>query len=119
MSLQKQGEKAVLQSDIKPPANSDQKARINLKIKIPETIKVDITDGSGSITIESVQGDLTVKDGSGSLTIVEIDGYVTVSDGSGSIAIQDVKKNVFIVIREEGSGLVEVEGVKGKVTIRP
>jgi hypothetical protein len=173
LSLQKQGKKAVLQSDIKPPADSDQKARINLKIKIPETIKVDITDGSGSIsvdnlhaslkidddtgsiniknvsgevrigdssgsiaieeitgnvfisdgsgsiTIESVQGDLTVKDGSGSLTIVEIDGNVTVSDGSGSIDIQDVKKNVFIVIREEGSGLVEVEGVKGRVTIRP
>ena len=83
------------------------------------TGNVFVTDGSGSILIESVRGDINVKDGSGSLTIVEIDGNVNVSDSSGSIEIQDVKKSVFIVIREEGSGILELEGVKGKVTIRP
>jgi len=173
LSLQKLGNKAILQSDIKPPAGRNIEVRINLEVELPETINVDITDGSGSInvkelhssvkidddtgsikisnisgevrigdssgsiaieeitgnvfvtdgsgsiTIESVRGNLNVNDGSGSITIVEIDGNVTVSDGSGSIDIQDVKKNVFIVIREEGSGIVEVEGAKGKVTIRP
>ena len=78
-----------------------------------------VTDGSGSIAIESVQGDLNVKDGSGKITIVDVEGNVTISDGSGTIEIQDVERNVLIIIREEGSGLVEVEGVKGKVTIRP
>ena len=173
LSLQKRGNKAILQSEIKPPAGPNKDTRINLTIEIPETIDVDIIDGSGSInvnnlranlkidddtgsikiknisgdvriedssgsiaieeitgdlividgsgsiTIESVRGDLNVKDGSGSLTIEEIDGNVTMSDGSGSIDIRDVNKNVFIVIRAEGSGIVEVEGVKGKVTIRP
>ena len=78
-----------------------------------------ITDGSGSIAIEAVTGNLNIKDGSGKIKIVDIDGNVTVSDGSGSIEIQDISKNVLIIIREEGSGLVEVEGAKGKVTIRP
>jgi hypothetical protein len=173
LSLNKQANRATLQSDMTPLANPDQDARINLKIEIPETMNVDIidgsgsigvdslnanlqidddtgsiklknisgevrigdssgsiaieeitgnvfiTDGSGSIAIESVRGDLNVKDGSGKITIVDIDGNVTVSDGSGSIEIQDVKKNVLIIIREEGSGVVEVEGTKGKVTIRP
>lgn len=173
ISLQKKAKISILQSDLKLPANPDQDARINLNIEIPETINVDIidgsgsisvralqanvridddtgsikiknvvgevsigdssgsiaieeivgnvfvTDGSGSIAIESIQGDLNVKDGSGKIKIVDIDGNVTVSDGSGSIEIQDIEKNVLIIIREEGSGIVEVEGVKGKVTIRP
>ena len=78
-----------------------------------------VTDGSGSIAIESVQGDLNVKDRGGNITIVDIEGNVTVSDGSGTIEIQDIERNVLIIIREEGSGLVEIEGVKGKVSIRP
>ena len=173
LSLQKLGNQAILKSEVKPPAGTNIEVRINLEVELPETINVDITDGSGSInvnnlhsslkidddtgsikisdisgevriadssgsieieeitgnvfvtdgsgsiSIESVRGNLIVNDGSGSITIVEIDGNVTVSDGSGSIDIQDVKKNVFIVIREEGSGIMEVEGVKGKVTIRP
>jgi len=172
-SLIKQANSAKLQSNMQPPANPDQDARINLKIEIPDSINVEIIDGSGSISVDalnadlridddtgsikiknisgevrigdssgsiaieevtgnviitdgsgsigvlSVRGDLYVKDGSGKIKIVDIDGNVTVSDGSGSIEIQDVKKNVLIIIREEGSGLVEVEGAKGKVTIKP
>jgi DUF4097 and DUF4098 domain-containing protein YvlB len=83
------------------------------------TGNVFIADGSGSIGIESVRGNLNIKDGSGKIKIVDIEGNVTVSDGSGSIEIQDVSENVLIIIREEGSGLVEVEGAKGRVTIRP
>ncbi len=173
LSLHKSAKRAILKSDLKAPAGPDQDARINLKIEIPDTVHVDIidgsgsisvsalqanlridddtgsikintisgevrigdssgsiaiediagnvfvTDGSGSIAIDEVKGDLNVKDGSGKIKIVDIKGNVTVSDGSGSIEIQDIEKNVLIIIREEGSGLVEVEGVKGKVTIRP
>jgi hypothetical protein len=172
-SLMKQANSAELQSNMQPPGSPDQDARINLKIEIPDSINVEIIDGSGSIIVDalnadlridddtgsikvknisgevrigdssgsiaieevtgnviitdgsgsigvlSVRGDLNVKDGSGKIKIVDIDGNVTVSDGSGSIEIQDVKKNVLIIIREEGSGLVEVEGAKGKVTIKP
>jgi DUF4097 and DUF4098 domain-containing protein YvlB len=173
LSLEKQGNKAILQSDIIKAATLQIEARINLQIEVPQKINVKIrdgsgpirvnqldanvdidddsgsikiknivgkvsiadssgsikiedikgnvfvTDGSGSIAIESVEGDLNIKDGSGILKVVDIDGNVTVSDSSGSIEIHDVKENVFIVIREEGSGIVELEGVKGKVTIRP
>jgi hypothetical protein len=173
LSLHKQANRAILQSDFKQPTKPDQDARINLKIEIPDDINLDIVDGSGSIgikalkadlridddtgsikvkdvtgevrigdssgsiaieettgdvfiadgsgsiAIEAVTGNLNIKDGSGKIKIVDIDGNVTVSDGSGSIEIQDVSKNVLIIIREEGSGLVEVEGAKGKVTIRP
>lgn len=81
--------------------------------------KVVVIDRSGSIAIEYVTGDVQVKDGTGSIVIGAVDGNVSVSDSSGSIDVQSIKKDVFIVVREGGSGDVTVEGVKGKVTIRP
>jgi DUF4097 and DUF4098 domain-containing protein YvlB len=78
-----------------------------------------IIDRSGSIAIEYVAGDVQVKDGTGSILIGSVDGNVNVSDSSGNIDVQSIKKDVLIVIREGGSGDVTVEGVKGKVTIRP
>jgi hypothetical protein len=48
------------------------------------------------------------------MTIKDIDGSLTVTDGSGSIEISDVTQNVFI--KEAGSGTLEIDGVKGKVT---
>jgi hypothetical protein len=77
---------------------------------------VEIRDGSGEITVTSIKGNVSVSDGSGGITIQDIDGSVTVSDGSGRIEINQVTKNVFI--REYGSGEMDIDGVKGKVTIR-
>jgi hypothetical protein len=78
-----------------------------------------VIDRSGSIAIEYVAGDVKVNDGTGSILIGAVDGNVSISDSSGSIDVQSIKKDVHIVIREGGSGDVIVEGVKGKVTIRP
>jgi len=171
LTLEKQANKAVLQSDIIEAATLQIEARINLQIEIPQKIKVNIrdgsgpirvnqidadvnidddsggikiknivgkvsiadssgsidiaditgnvfvNDGSGKIRIEYIRGDVQVKDGSGSISILDVDGNINLTDGSGSIDIRDVKKNVYI--REAGSGIMELEGVKGKVTIRP
>ena len=78
--------------------------------------RVEIVDGSGKIVIQRVTGDVTINDASGGIEVNDIGGSVTVSDGSGSIDIYRVKKNVFI--REPGSGNLEIDGVRGQVTIR-
>ena len=77
---------------------------------------LEVKDGSGPIHIERVRGNVRVTDGSGSITIKDIDGNLTITDGSGSIEINDVTRNVFI--KEAGSGILDIEGVKGKVITR-
>jgi DUF4097 and DUF4098 domain-containing protein YvlB len=77
---------------------------------------VEVQDGSGHIKISLIKGNVSITDGSGSITVQDIDGNVTVTDGSGSLEIQEVTQNVFI--NAAGSGAVEIEGVKGKVTVR-
>ena len=77
---------------------------------------VTVKDGSGSIQVDQIIGDVYVMDGSGDLTILHIDGNVTVSDDSGDIDISDVSKAVFI--SESGSGELNIERVRGKITTR-
>jgi hypothetical protein len=75
---------------------------------------IEVKDGSGEIKISLIKGNVSITDGSGDITIQDIDGSVTVIDDSGSIEIHQVTQNVFI--RQAGSGALEIEGVKGKVT---
>ena len=80
------------------------------------TGNIEVKDGSGEINIGRVRGNVRIVDGSGSTTIKDIDGSLTVTDDSGSIEISDVTQNVFI--QDAGSGILDIEGVKGKVVKR-
>jgi len=75
-----------------------------------------VRDGSGPIHIDHINGDVYVTDGSGDMTILHVDGNVTVSDDSGDIDISDVSRAVFI--SAAGSGELNIERVKGKITTR-
>jgi hypothetical protein len=71
---------------------------------------VHITDGSGDLTIENIGGDVTVQDGSGDIKVRNVTGSFTVqSDGSGGIFATDVKGSV--VVENDGSGTIEVSKV--------
>jgi hypothetical protein len=71
---------------------------------------VRITDGSGDLTIENVGGDVSVRDGSGDITVRNVTGSFTVeSDGSGGIFATDVKGSV--LVQNDGSGSIEVNKV--------
>jgi DUF4097 and DUF4098 domain-containing protein YvlB len=95
-----------------PTSISDGSGKIELS---DITGDLEVRDGSGKINIGRVRGNVRIVDGSGSMTVKDIDGNLTVTDGSGSIEISDVTQNVFI--KEAGSGILEIEGVKGKVTM--
>ena len=71
---------------------------------------VRVTDGSGDLTIENVGGDVNVRDGSGDITVRNVTGSFTVeSDGSGGIFATDVKGSV--LVQNDGSGSIEVSKV--------
>lgn len=109
----------------------DESGRLDLTVKLPSNLPIDIDDGSGEAVIKSVatlrledgsgeldladlRGDVTIEDGSGSLTLVGADGDVTIEDGSGEVAITGVKGDVSV---EDGSGDVTIRQVGGAVTI--
>lgn len=78
------------------------------------TGNVDIEDGSGGIDLRNIDGTVDINDGSGSITLASTRD-VRISDGSGSIDVRDVEGNV--VVGDDGSGDIRIEGVSGSVTI--
>lgn len=86
---------------------------IVLEVRVPQGMSVNIDDGSGSIDIVDLAGDLTIDDGSGSIDIKNV-AHVRIDDGSGSIDLVNAAGDVSIV---DGSGSISVEHVQGSVTI--
>lgn len=83
-------------------------------IVVRDVATVTIDDGSGSIDIERVQGNVEIDDGSGSIVASQIGGSVRIVDGSGSLRLEQVEKDVRI---RDGSGDIHVETVQEDVRV--
>lgn len=92
-------------------ANRD---RIDLDIRVPASIRLDVTDGSGSIHIGDLAGPINVDDGSGSIGIEDIGADITIEDGSGSLRVENTGGNLRI---DDGSGSITVRNSAGDVTL--
>jgi len=88
-------------------------AHIVLEVSVPQGMAVNIDDGSGSIDVTDVAGDVTIDDGSGSIDVSNV-AHLKIDDGSGSIDVVNAAGDVSIV---DGSGSINVKHVQGSVTI--
>jgi DUF4097 and DUF4098 domain-containing protein YvlB len=117
LSLKKQGNKAVLIADFNS-SNSfswdGDSPKIDLTIRIPMNIDLQIDDGSGSIKINKVASISHLDDGSGSIEISNVHGNVNIKDGSGSLSISDIKGNVDI---DDGSGSITAKKITGYLKV--
>jgi len=87
---------------------------VSLEVRVPEGMALDIEDGSGSVEVRNVRGEIELDDGSGSITMTDVGGQLRVTDGSGSIVIKGAGGGIEIV---DGSGSIIVTNVQGSVTI--
>ena len=86
-------------------------------IEIYDVAAVELRDGSGGIDIDGVAGDVRVVDGSGGIDIRAVRGTVVIEDdGSGSIDITDVGRDV--IVEEDGSGGINVAEVGGDFVVK-
>jgi hypothetical protein len=107
--------------------------RLDLELRVPEGLRLDVEDGSGGIeirgvsalrlddgsgevSVEHVAGDVRVVDGSGSLRVFKVGGALRVRDGSGELEVRDVAGPV--TIEEDGSGPIDVQEARQDVTVR-
>jgi DUF4097 and DUF4098 domain-containing protein YvlB len=115
LTLDKQGDRAVLKAGFEEKFwDSGDSPRIHLVVYIPAQVNLSIDDGSGSIEVTSVSGDVMVEDGSGGITLTNVGGQIDIDDGSGSISADSIGGDLLIV---DGSGSIDVNGVAGSVTI--
>ena len=88
-------------------------AHIALEVSVPHGMAVRIDDGSGSLDVIDVAGDVEIDDGSGSIDVSNVLS-LRIDDGSGSIDVSGASGDVFIV---DGSGSITVKHVQGSVRI--
>lgn len=113
-SLQKKGSEARLNAwfdDSVMGLGPD--AYIAIDVSVPQGLAVNIDDGSGSIDVIDVAGDVTIDDGSGSIDVDNV-ANLKIDDGSGSIDVENASGDVSIV---DGSGSISIVHVEGSVTI--
>ncbi|MBN2198870.1 MAG: hypothetical protein JW747_03380 [Candidatus Aminicenantes bacterium] len=116
LSLEKDGSRAVLKAYIEFRGISffGGESSVDLKVRLPRTMALDIDDGSGWMTVEEIRSDVRIDDGSGELSVRNIDGNLVIDDGSGDIEIRGVTGDVRI---DDGSGSIRVVRVGGTVTV--
>jgi hypothetical protein len=111
LRLVREGQTAVLEARFDP---EDTEGAIELEVTLPQAMALDAEDGSGSIEIVNVRGDIDVDDGSGEIVLRDVGGKVTVDDGSGSLSVEEVGGDLEIT---DASGEVSVRSVQGSVRI--
>ena len=87
---------------------------LDLEIDVPDSLVLDIGDGSGSVMIQDT-GTLSLKDGSGSIKIENAAGDVSIRDGSGNVDIRRVQGDVDV---RDGSGSISIHEIVGSARIQ-
>ena len=116
LTLEKRGNRAVLISKIDSSGSifSWGNKVINLTVNLPKNMDLDVDDGSGSIIIENIRGNIDMEDGSGTLEIKDVTGDMNIEDGSGIIDIENIDGNIDI---DDNSGEIRAEKISGEISI--
>lgn len=115
-SIERQSEYAVISAKNKDSIKwgKSKNIMIHLEVELPRGMDLVIDDGSGSISVENMDGEIKIDDGSGSITLRNISNDIEIDDSSGSIQIADVNGSVSI---EDASGSIELKNISGSVDI--
>jgi len=114
LALVAAGDNARLIANVRDGFRQGDWGYIDLVVRVPAQLALDIEDGSGDISIRGMHGSVLVDDASGDLFLSGA-GSATIKDGSGNLVVENVEGAVFI---EDGSGNIEVRQVGGEVTIQ-
>jgi DUF4097 and DUF4098 domain-containing protein YvlB len=90
-------------------------ASVELEITTPAGTRLDAHTGSGSVTVQGLNGDARLDTGSGSVDVHDLSGDVEIDTGSGSVKIEDVTGEIDA---HSGSGSIDVRGARGLVRLR-
>lgn len=91
----------------------DTYAYLDLQVRVPATLALDLQDSSGDVEVEDVAA-IEIRDSSGDLEIRDVAGLVRVADSSGDV---DVRNAGSVVIDDDSSGDIELSDIGGDARI--
>lgn len=115
LRLERDGDHALLVTRTRDPGLGYSLPHVDLEIRAPSRLNLDIVDRSGYIEASGFSGSVRVRDDSGSITLDRIGGAVALDDQSGSIVLTRVGGPVEIF---DDSGSIELSRIGDDVAIR-
>lgn len=121
LTQQRQGDVATVATVI-PDSGSGMKlfgsryAYIDVEVRMPQALKLELRDSSGDIEIAGLRGGLDLTDSSGDIDLRDLGGAVRISDTSGDIEADGVEGNV--TVDADSSGDIEIRNVRGDAYVR-
>ena len=133
LSSSRDGDVLVVRTEIPRAGFLFSNAHLDLVVTLPDTLPVEIedgsgevvvgevaslrlTDGSGDVRVDGVAGDLVLVDGSGDVEVHRVGGRLeVVRDGSGDLRLLGVAGSVDVL--DDGSGDIEIRDVSGSVRV--
>lgn len=121
LTQQRQGEVATAATVI-PDSGSGMKlfgsryAYIDVEVRMPPAVELQLRDSSGDIEIAGLRGGLDLTDSSGDIDLRDLAGAVRISDTSGDIEVDRVEGNV--TVDADSSGDIELSNVRGDAYVR-
>jgi len=102
-------------SEVVIEARTPGNTQFDVTVTVPDSVLVEIEDGSGDIEVRDVAG-VRVNDGSGDVDVAGVSGDLVVTDdGSGDLDLNDIAGTVEIEV--DGSGDITVTDVRSDVRI--
>lgn len=116
LSLEKRGDRAVLVANIEERWGFflSGGAWIDLAVRVPKSLALEIDDSSGDMVVEDVAADVVIDDSSGDIRVARLGGRLEIDDSSGDIDVHDVAGDLAI---DDGSGDIKVLKVGGSVRV--
>ncbi|KZN34026.1 hypothetical protein N480_22815 [Pseudoalteromonas luteoviolacea S2607] len=87
--------------------------RIDIEVRLPARLLVEVEDSSGAMAIANVKG-VVIDDSSGHITLNDIQGNAEIKDDSGGIEIDGVAGHLRI---DDNSGDINLSAVTGNIDI--
>lgn len=78
------------------------------------TMDVDVEDVGGTVSINSVEGTVTVRGGRGNVALNAVEGDVTLERAEGNLALNSVDGDVVV---RSASGVLSIQAVDGSITM--
>lgn len=78
------------------------------------TMDVDVADVGGTVSINSVEGTVTVRGGRGNVSLNSVEGDVSLEGAEGNLALNSVDGDVTV---RRASGVLSIQAVDGSITM--
>jgi hypothetical protein len=88
--------------------------RIDVTVRVPSRLLLEVRDGPGEITIAGMRAATTVVDENEAIYIHDHHGNLNIYDGEGGIKLEDITGQIYV---QDGQGDLSIENVVGNIDI--